>query len=682
MSRIHNLTGFSICLLLMVSPFVFAPSLYDFANLPQSAFIQLFVFLLMAFLCGRSVIKGRVKISLHPIHLFILLFLGWVGLSLCWSINIHEGALQFIHLGACGVVFLVVVGSALEERWIIRMLATIMIAGAGASLLGCLQFALDMDAIPQAAAPAATFANRTVAAQFVSMTLPLHPVFFFHKTRKFHRVLTGISAIISMAFLIVSETRAGWLACLAAGAFLFVALIRDSKFDDSWARISRKAAGVTIAFILASTAAVSLLYPDLPGSFFEISKNKLRHGVLQGAPPGGKESVLYKDSMDLRLGIWRNSLEMFKEHPVSGVGVGNFKIVYPAYHQRAHKDRVFRETMRLHTCHNDFLQIAVELGVVGLLLFFSLLACIFSMVFALLTPRDPPQTRLIAMGATGGLLAFLVHATFSFPLERSAPPLALFIYIAVITLYYKSSRSPVVVKTLSMPSMLKAPALVVLAGGVLLFGRFQIGSLLADRYYLTALTHEKQGNWPEVIRAGWRGLSANPFRSDILAAVGHAQVEFNQVEKGIGSLKKTLTADPYNINAMVNLGVGYHKAGQTDRAAVTFERVLEIKPDSARALANLGKILMKQGKNRKALEYFEKAAANKPRDPFLYINIGFLKYKEKEYFEAAGAYEKALSLNSELFYIHRILGVIYENQPGQKDKADYHFKKFAEANSE
>ncbi|MCP4687519.1 MAG: tetratricopeptide repeat protein, partial [Desulfobacterales bacterium] len=645
MPRINNPIGCSICLILIAAPFVFAPSLHDFANLPQSVFIQISVFLLIAVSCEKAASRGRLQVSLHPIHLLILSFLSWTGLSLFWSHNVYEGALQFIHLAACAAVFFLIAGAAREEKWLVRMLASILVAGVGASLVGCAQYLFHMDLIPQAFPPAGAFANRTVAAQFVSMTLPLHPVFFFYSSNKYSRGLSGVSVLPCVAFLVFSETRAGWLACLAAGAFMLIALVRNSGSGVSRPRISKKAAGAIIAFTLLIIAAAGFLHPGLLGSWLEISKNKLKHGVLEGAPPGGDSTVLYEDTMDLRLGIWRNSLEMVKDHPMAGVGVGNFKIFYPAYHQRVHKDRVFRETMQLRTCHNDFLQIAAELGATGALLFSGLLACFFFMVFAPLAPGAAPRARLIAIGAAGGVVAFLTHAMFSFPMERSIPPLLFFVYLAVVTVCYSRSASPVMVKTISIPPMFRAPTLIIIAGSFLLFAGFQTGALMADRCYLTALINEKRGNWPEVVRAGERGIDANPFRADILGAVGRARVASGRVDEGVEDLEKVLTAYPYSINAMVNLGVGYHKTAQTDRAIETFKRVLEIKPDSARALANLGKIHMKGGEEHKALDYFEKASAHDPRNPFLYINIGYLRYKEKKFMEAADAYEKALRLD-------------------------------------
>jgi putative inorganic carbon (hco3(-)) transporter len=71
---------------------------------------------------------------------------------------------------------------------------------------------------------------------------------------------------------------------------------------------------------------------------------------------------------------WRIALRMIRDHPVQGVGLGNYQIVEPAY---------AKETINLHhvkfvvqdrlVAHNSYLELGAELGIVGALLFVSIL---------------------------------------------------------------------------------------------------------------------------------------------------------------------------------------------------------------------------------------------------------------------------------------------------------------------
>jgi O-antigen ligase len=72
-----------------------------------------------------------------------------------------------------------------------------------------------------------------------------------------------------------------------------------------------------------------------------------------------KSSVLEGD-LGGRVPIWKDSITAFSEHPILGVGGGAFRTVNP-YKSAA---------------HNTYLSVLAELGVIGFLLFFSILAVV------------------------------------------------------------------------------------------------------------------------------------------------------------------------------------------------------------------------------------------------------------------------------------------------------------------
>ena len=78
---------------------------------------------------------------------------------------------------------------------------------------------------------------------------------------------------------------------------------------------------------------------------------------------------------EYRLIVWKNCLEMLKEKPLQGFGAGNFKIFYPAFSHAAEIDLVAQDTKKhLGRAHNDYLQVAVELGLPGLFFFVLLIS--------------------------------------------------------------------------------------------------------------------------------------------------------------------------------------------------------------------------------------------------------------------------------------------------------------------
>src|SRR5437773_5800428 len=56
---------------------------------------------------------------------------------------------------------------------------------------------------------------------------------------------------------------------------------------------------------------------------------------------------------------------MTKDHPVRGVGLGSHRVLYPRYSRRVRADPQFSEREQLDYVHDDYLQVAAELGVIG-----------------------------------------------------------------------------------------------------------------------------------------------------------------------------------------------------------------------------------------------------------------------------------------------------------------------------
>lgn len=103
-------------------------------------------------------------------------------------------------------------------------------------------------------------------------------------------------------------------------------------------------------------------------------------------------------SLGVRGDYWRSSLRMVREHPIAGVGLGNFADNYPRY--RLPQARETKAT------HNDYLQLLAELGPGGLIAFllFWALALKGSGFKPEENTQEKRQDTLLCLG--GGAMAF------------------------------------------------------------------------------------------------------------------------------------------------------------------------------------------------------------------------------------------------------------------------------------
>ena len=134
-------------------------------------------------------------------------------------------------------------------------------------------------------------------------------------------------------------------------------------------------------------------------------------GVLLLLAACGSLYFLKKDSADGRLLVWRNTVDMIVERPWAGWGNGGWDARYMHYQAdyfTRHPDSAY--TMLADNVgypYNEFLYIAADYGLVGLLLIFALL-------YALYTYRDETGHGLLYKAL---LTVFLAFSLFSYPLS-------------------------------------------------------------------------------------------------------------------------------------------------------------------------------------------------------------------------------------------------------------------------
>lgn len=162
-----------------------------------------------------------------------------------------------------------------------------------------------------------------------------------------------------------------------------------------------------------------------------------------------RSNVAPQTAVQYRLEMTQVALEGIRRYPVFGVGLGDYirttrRFITPELalvHQHAPNGE---------NAHNNFLQIAVELGMPALLVFLWLVLPIAA--FGFRHKRDPPSPAL--QGMSLGLAAFLVSALFGHPLLISQVGAAFFIALGITAGLAPTPSSSTLAQTVAVAGVL------------------------------------------------------------------------------------------------------------------------------------------------------------------------------------------------------------------------------------
>ena len=182
------------------------------------------------------------------------------------------------------------------------------------------------------------FGNPMTFGGYLCVYLPLILVCFLDKSVLVkHRAVAGVLFLLGFAALIINGTRGAWVAL----APVFIVLMGYYSLQN------KKLLAICLAFLV------------IAGGVLSTSKNftyKL-NTTIKRTDASTRE----------RYAIWEGAFNMFKDHPILGVGLGQYKDNY----QKKYILKKARERKLTHA-HNNVMQMLAENGIVGCVGFLSL----------------------------------------------------------------------------------------------------------------------------------------------------------------------------------------------------------------------------------------------------------------------------------------------------------------------
>ncbi len=270
---------------------------------------------------------------------------------------------------------------------------------------------------PKQAEPFGPYINRHHFAGYMELVLamPLGLLFAGAIERDRVPLYAFASAIMAIA-LVMTNSRGGMLSMVSE--ILFLALVaaavrgrrrRGEEPEDKRTRVRAIATRVGLGFAMIVAVFVGVLYFGGDDAL-----TRLLGTVDSSDPTTG------------RTHFWSGTVEIIKDHPLTGAGLGAFSAAYPRYDTA-------NGNYRLEQAHNDYLQILSDGGVVGFLLGLAFVVWLFVAAVKRMQTHDKMR-RGVALGALSGCAGVLVHSFFDFTLHTAANGLMFLLLAALATL--------------------------------------------------------------------------------------------------------------------------------------------------------------------------------------------------------------------------------------------------------
>ena len=104
-----------------------------------------------------------------------------------------------------------------------------------------------------------------------------------------------------------------------------------------------------------------------------------------------------------RLVLWKAAIQLFLDHPINGVGIGNYSNMFQTKYTQG-KDL----TTTVHA-HNNFLHYMAEMGIIGLLSFTWLMLAVLRLLYQNYKQNPDPNWRLFFLASFCGIIVFNIQ---------------------------------------------------------------------------------------------------------------------------------------------------------------------------------------------------------------------------------------------------------------------------------
>ena len=403
--------------------------------------------------------------------------------------------------------------------------------------------------------------------ELLGMTLVL-AIILFAEFKQYRSFVLRVWLVATTFLLIITQARGAW-----TGVFVSLSLYALSKAWDRSIRqsFSWKIWGVVFSLIIGGVVTLFLLLSVLRPATFAVD-----------------------NSLSIRLGLWDIAFDIWRQHFWTGGGPNSFPtfelMVVPIPYEH-----IWR------TAHNFYINVAAEMGLVGLTAVFILMAQIIWLWWRRWHPWNPWTAVFFTP-----LIAFAVYMQFDTPWLQVMVLSAVFLagFVATLTPEYGEDKRSFIFAYL--PYFWIFVWICLVGSG--------ITGWKIIRQYENVVINVINGDWEAASNASHTGQALTPYADSLF-----------------------LFTSGFNDGVLASEDNSYLASAIENQ-----EQLITLEPGWSAHYANLAGLYRQAGRDIEAIETMKQAISRTPDIPLYYLNLGL-------WYEEDGDIETAVSIYRQLY---------------------------------
>jgi O-antigen ligase len=348
------------------------------------------------------------RVRVDAADMLLLLFLGWSTLSALFATNywLAQRALGVSLSGA--IVFWTArrLGAAGRYRGVLAAVATTAVVAAVTSLLQA--YGIESRYFSLNRAPGGTFGNRNFIAHYAAIGLPALVFVTVTARRQWTAALGWIGMAALAATLVLSRSRAAWLAVIGS-AVVFLALLLIARRRYVTARHRGRLAMLGLAALAG--AAVAVILPNRldwrsDSPYLDSARGMVDYRTGSGAG---------------RIAQYQNSLELTRDNPVFGAGPGNWPVEYVRFAPRGDRSLTDDGMTANPWPSSDWIAFVSERGIIAAMALLGALLALFIGALRRWSAAPAEDSVLARITGAATIAATIAVSAFDAVLLLAAP---------------------------------------------------------------------------------------------------------------------------------------------------------------------------------------------------------------------------------------------------------------------